>query len=242
MKKFTLALSLVLGLCSISATQAQMRVYNKNLVKFGNVNTSPTLSRGLEVAMDNFLFKGQTVQFNFNGDILEIKGNLGVSPASAPSSDSPNIVGPYGDNATIFISAPNNRLSIGKSAQMLHSIYAQTVNYVTLAKISDRRYKTNIMDLEPVMDKIMRLHPVKFDYLAEKDGERSADPRQLNRTGFIAQELQEVIPEAVYYMETDDIYTVDYTVLIPFLIKTVQEQQTQIEELQNKIDALSTVK
>ena len=51
-----------------------------------------------------------------------------------------------------------------------------------------------------------------------------------------------MIPEAVYYMETDDIYTVDYTVLIPFLIKTVQEQQTQIEELQNKIDALSTVK
>ena len=241
MKKFTLALSLVLGLCSISATQAQMRVYNKNLVKFGDVNTSPTLSKGVEINMSNFLFNGEKAQFNFNGDILEIKGNFGSSLASMPS-DSPNIVGPISDNATIFISAPNNRLSIGKTAQMLHSIYAKTVNYVTLTQISDRRYKTNIEDLAPAMDKIMHLRPVKFDYLEEQDGERSTDPRQLNRTGLIAQELLEVVPEAVYYMETDDIYTVDYTVLIPFLIKTVQEQQVQIEALRSDIQTLQTTR
>ncbi len=33
-------------------------------------------------------------------------------------------------------------------------------------------------------------------------------------------------------MEYEDIYVVDYSVLIPFLVKTIQEQQLQIEELQ----------
>ena len=78
----------------------------------------------------------------------------------------------------------------------------------------------------------MHLRPVKFDYREGKDGERSTDPMRQNKVGLIAQELKDVIPEAVRYMEYEDIYVVDYTVLIPFLVKTIQEQQAQIEELQ----------
>ncbi len=86
------------------------------------------------------------------------------------------------------------------------------------------------------------MRPVTFNYRDEKDGERSADPRRLNRVGLIAQELNDVIPEAVSYLKEDDIYTVDYTVLIPFLIKTAQEQQERIEALQAEIQKLKAGK
>ena len=244
MKKSILALSLVLGLFSISNTQAQMRIYNSNLVKFGDVNTSPTLSKGLEVAMDNFLFKGKQAQFTLLGSPIELIANtistMSNSSVEENSSVSPNgsiVVPPvYTPAPTVLMLATKNALGIGTTDQPLHSIYATAVNYGTLTQMSDLRYKTNIEELAPAMNKIMRLRPVKFDYLEEKDGERSTDPRRLNRVGLIAQELKDIVPEAVYYMESDDIYTIDYTVLIPFLIKTAQEQQAIIENQQTLIE------
>ena len=53
--------------------------------------------------------------------------------------------------------------------------------------------------------------------------------------GFIAQEVEEVIPEIVKNNEwfDDKIKTMDYEKLTAVLIKAVQEQQKQIEELKN---------
>ena len=142
----------------------------------------------------------------------------------------------YTAEPSVRILAPKNDLGLGSSAQRLHSVYATSVHKENLLDISDRRYKTNIEDLAPAMDKIMRLRPVKFDYREGRDGERSTNPMRQNRVGLIAQDLQEVIPEAVHYMDVDDIYTVDYTTLIPFLIKTAQEQQALIENQQTLIE------
>ena len=224
MKKLTLALSFVLGLFSITNTQAQMRIYNSNLVKFGDVNTSPTLSAGFEVIMPKFLFKGNSIEYIFGMYSLVIKNNL--LPNTQSIGDSPNIVGgPTASTPGIIMLGGKNQFEIGNTSQPLHSIYSNQLYSSSggVSTISDRRYKTNIVELNPSSDPIMRLRPVKFDYREEKDGERSTDPRRLNRVGLIAQELKDVIPEAVYYLEEDDIYTVDYTVLIPFLIKTAQE-------------------
>ena len=241
MKKLTLALSFILGLFSISNTQAQMRIYNSNLVKFGDVNTSPTLSKGLEVVMDNFLFNGDSFKCLFGSNYLEISGKAWTGTLNA--GDTPNgIIGGGGGvlptTGVLTVIGPHKNWEIGSSSSKVKTVYAANFNYEKLTQSSDRRYKTNIVDLTPAMDKIMRLRPVMFDYRDGKDGERSTDPMRLNRVGLIAQELQEVIPEAVYYMEEDDIYTIDYTTFIPFLIKTVQEQQVLIENQQLQIEEL----
>jgi hypothetical protein len=52
-----------------------------------------------------------------------------------------------------------------------------------------------------------------------------------NRYGFLAQDLLEVIPEIVEYVEEDDKYFVDYIAIIPILVKAIQEQQADIEKL-----------
>jgi len=59
--------------------------------------------------------------------------------------------------------------------------------------------------------------------------------------GFLAQELVDVIPEAVSIPENPDegLFGVDYTRLIPVLTKAIQEQQEQIEALKQEVERLS---
>lgn len=240
MKKLIVALGLVLSLGGVSALQAQMRLYNANLVKFGNVNTAPTLSSGLEVNMPNFLFKGNSAKFIIYGYTIQFTG-LNVASNSAATT---NIVGggivnpPLTQPAAITMTVPKNDLQIGSKTQPLHSLYATTLYSASggVSTMSDRRYKTNIQDLNPALDKVMRLRPVKFDYLDEKDNPNSLDSNRMNRVGLIAQELAEVVPEAVQWLWPDDIYTVDYTTLVPFLIKSMQEQQAQINPLREEVE------
>lgn len=101
---------------------------------------------------------------------------------------------------------------------------------------SSRKLKENIAlisDYEAI-DKIMEMEPVTFDY---KWGDSSC--------GFIAEDMLSVLPEAVnvpdgYDEETFE-YTgiesaaeapsIDYTKIIPYLVKVVQSQQEEIEKL-----------
>ena len=71
----------------------------------------------------------------------------------------------------------------------------------------------------------MKLKPKQYDW--KKDNRKDI--------GFIAQEVEEVIPEIVKNNEwfDDKIKTMDYEKLTAVLIKAVQEQQKQIEELKN---------
>jgi len=58
-------------------------------------------------------------------------------------------------------------------------------------------------------------------------------------TGFIAEEVGEVIPEIVGY-EPDGVYAtgVDYGAITPMLVQAIKEQQRQIEELKAQIAEL----
>ena len=58
--------------------------------------------------------------------------------------------------------------------------------------------------------------------------------------GFIAQELNQIIPEAVYVPEdeTKNLWAIDYEKLIPVLTKAMQEQQQEIETLKTEIEQM----
>ena len=93
---------------------------------------------------------------------------------------------------------------------------------------SDRRIKENINYIITGLDKVMALKPATFDYI---DGVK-------NNIGWIAQDVEEVIPEAVGTIsENNDQLTLKSDFIIPYLVKAIQEQQTQIEELKALIAA-----
>ena len=81
--------------------------------------------------------------------------------------------------------------------------------------------------LESVLDKVVALKPVKYQW--KKGG------NNIN-VGFVAQDVEQVIPEVVDVPETEtDYYGIRTTDMIPFLVKAIQEQQKQIDELKQQI-------
>jgi len=112
---------------------------------------------------------------------------------------------------------------------------------------SDLRLKRNIKTEESVIQKIMRLRPVSYQYKTDEMKYLQL-PRE-NQHGFVAQELQEVFPEAVKSVQqpvfendkvvrTEEFSAINYQVLLPLLFKAMQEQQTMIEALQKEVNDL----
>ena len=105
---------------------------------------------------------------------------------------------------------------------------------------SDRRLKENIQTIDNAMDMVGRLRGVTFDW---KDGleELGFSPDMKTETGLIAQELQEVIPDAVVPAPFDhdesgsisgeNYLTVKPEKVIPVLIEAIKELKAEIEEL-----------
>jgi hypothetical protein len=113
-------------------------------------------------------------------------------------------------------------------------IFAQNT---TVQSISDVRTKENIVDSNEGIETVNALRPVRFDF---KEGFGNDKKNQL---GFIAQEIEQVFPDAVdTWGESNDpenpYKSVGTTALIPVLVKAIQEQQAMIEELKTKVIAL----
>ena len=87
-----------------------------------------------------------------------------------------------------------------------------------------------IKPLEYGLSDVLQINPVRFDYKTDE----SDDSKRL---GFIAQELQPVIPEAVGGNE-ETFYGVSATELIPALIKAIKELNAKVETLEARIAAL----
>jgi hypothetical protein len=78
------------------------------------------------------------------------------------------------------------------------------------------------------LEVINALNPVSYNW--KEDGK--ADE------GLIAQEVLDIVPNAVSQNEQDDYYQMDYSKLVTPLIKAIQEQQTIIEDLKSRIETL----
>ncbi|CAG5982680.1 phage hyaluronidase [Streptococcus pneumoniae] len=95
---------------------------------------------------------------------------------------------------------------------------------------SDRRLKENITDTAvKALDKINRLRMVAFDFIESKKHEE---------IGLIAQEAETIVPRIVSRdPENPDGYLhIDYTALVPYLIKAIQELNQKIEKMEKTID------
>ena len=98
---------------------------------------------------------------------------------------------------------------------------------------SDSRLKNNIKKIEDPINKILRLTGNSFEW-NEKQTAYKVGKKDY---GVIAQEVKEVLPEAVTERKTGYL-AVDYNDLIPLLIEAVKEQQMEIEKLKEQIHNL----
>ena len=93
-----------------------------------------------------------------------------------------------------------------------------------LLETSSIRFKENIVDLEPVGDKVSQLRPVRYNKIGT----------DVQEIGLIAEEVAELFPEVVHYNEDGEAESLNYTRLSVLLLQTVKELSDRIQKLENK--------
>jgi hypothetical protein len=170
------------------------------------------------------------------------------------STTSASVLGVYGDasstflshfqsatagdlnNAAIYISKTDSDTTASQAyiafvtgGAASGEIVANGTNQAAFGAWSDRRLKENIEDLPSQLGNITSLRPVEFDY---RDGSG-------HQIGFIAQELQEVFPDAVSEnSDTGMLKVAGWTKNEAIFVKAIQEQQELIKTLEARITAL----
>jgi hypothetical protein len=125
----------------------------------------------------------------------------------------------FGGN--VFPDANGSR-DLGSSTYRWRDVYAANGTINT----SDLRLKKQIKTTAYGLKQVMQMNPVSFLWKDSGEGKK---------LGFIAQELQQLVPEVVS-VGNDENKTlgVFYSDLIPVLTKAIQEQQQQIENLKSE--------
>jgi hypothetical protein len=149
---------------------------------------------------------------------------------------------PGGTQARAIYPTVTNNGMLGASTNVFSSVYA-TTHYGTLVALgSDKRLKENFRTIEKPLDKILQISGQKYDFISNRtdsfksENEKKRETRiEKDRLGFIAQDLQKILPEAVFYFEDEDRYYIEYNALIPVIVEAMKEQQAQIEELKSII-------
>lgn len=131
-------------------------------------------------------------------------------------------IGLIGDTARAFRlelpSTANNQIGRGRAQSW--STY------------SSRRWKDNITTIKNALSTILKLRPAEFDWKPENGGNHD--------TSFIAEELSEVVPHAVFKDEDGQCNSIDSTRIIPYLVAAFQEQQAEIDAMIEQIRKLQS--
>ena len=111
----------------------------------------------------------------------------------------------------------------------------------SIAGSSDLRFKTNIHTVDNALDKVKSLRGVYFNWDQKSFPDKNfSDKTEL---GFIAQEVEKVLPEVVSKDKTLEEYrSVKYDKVVALLVEAIKEQQKQIDSLKSQVKKLKRKK
>lgn len=102
---------------------------------------------------------------------------------------------------------------------------------------SDKRYKKEIKVIENAAEKLSKISGYTYQYDTEKFPDMSFSKG--TQAGILAQELKEVLPEAVR-LNDKGYYSVNYNAIIPLLIEAVKEQNKKVSGKDEVINQLKS--
>ena len=181
---------------------------------------------GNEAAL-NFGLESST--YNADNGNAQIKARVNALNAATDMIFSTWNGGAFGERMSIGSTGRINMLGLDGKTQTNSDVRFSTATGELYYQTSSRRYKTDIVNLENCLDKVNALRPVRFkDIKTEEDA-----------CGLIAEETFEIIPDVVFTKEIEgfdepQIEGLNYSDLVPFLIKSIQELKAEIELLKSK--------
>jgi hypothetical protein len=108
---------------------------------------------------------------------------------------------------------------------------------------SDQRLKKNIEKLRNNTEKLLKLESVQFTWDSQNDkvkellDSRHKDYYEKDSLGFVAQELEMVVPEVVW-TEEDGYKKVEYGLIVALCIGSIQEQHKKLNSIIGRINSL----
>ena len=111
---------------------------------------------------------------------------------------------------------------------------------VTASNVSDRNLKENISNIKKPLWKVNQINGVTFDWSEAEISRRGGIDGYFVRkhdVGVIAQEIEEILPEAVATRE-NGYKAVRYELLIPLLIESIKELSDKLQVVEDKLDNL----
>ena len=189
----------------------------ENAMVFGTVSNLPTI-----FATNN------TERFHITsgGDI-----SMGVTKKFSFSSDEDTYMSEYSANEFEIRTGGGRRFALSGGNAFFSGTVTPSHNF------SDERLKENIVVIPNALEKVSSLRGITFT--KKDDGSVG--------TGLIAQELEKVLPEAVYESKTIDTLenpdaeewkAINYGNTVGLLVEAIKEQQTIIEDLKSRIETL----
>lgn len=223
-----------------NAELTDYKVEQKNTV----INSSYRVLLSETVSDNNHtgsVLKSNKLRFNPNlGDLYldhDLQVGSGIELGIASVESVPYIDFHYNttlgtDYTSRIIAESNSTLNFKGLGGVWATLYAGA-----FTQASSQNVKTNIEDItDEEAKKLLQLRPVSFDYKYTN---------VTNQRGLIAEEVQEIYPEMVFvpdgYTEFDPdrpdvVPSIDYSKFVPYLIKMIQMQQAEIDELKSKIN------
>lgn len=244
-----------------SATALEIKEGTNAYMTFDTTNAAELMTMHKEVQMldvvlmadDKQIYFGDdddaSIQFVSADDQLRITGaGSGVKVASMTQfgSDGAGVnVVMYGStaNESLMYSAADHRLKfqdsngdywlqLGGDADSEYAIdvaegsnQKNKIRAAAFVTYSDERLKTDVTAIENGLETVNSLKAVNFTW--KKDGSRDF--------GFMAQELKQVVPQAVHGSE-EGLFGVDYGRLSAILVSAIQEQSAQIASLKKQLE------
>jgi hypothetical protein len=198
----------VFGIQNLDATGFSGIEYINNLSNIG-VFTGFSNSNA-EYRVNNIAANG-FINFLINGNSeLYVKNNGNIGLSTDNPSEALHVVG-------------NARITAVGAGTFSNNLNITSDGTLTTAT-SDEKFKYNIRPLNYGLETLLQLKPVNFQWI---EGEEED-------LGFIAQDVAEIIPEAVNTNWNSDLLF-RYESLIPILTKAIQEQNALIKALEQRI-------
>ena len=179
--------------------------------------TDNTVSGALDIGRFNAHFRRVYTRGIHTND-NDVDGGLRINIGSGGGTTAD-----YNFSDFAFYPITNRRRNLGRSSNAWDNVYAD--DYVT---VSDRREKKSIKTLNLGMNIITKINTYKYVYKNDNNNEE--------HFGFMAQELQKIVPELVA-IGNDENKTlgISYSELIPILVNALKEQDDKIDNLEKVV-------
>jgi hypothetical protein len=167
---------------------------------------------------------------------LDVNGRVYIRTAGSSTDAAITFINQSGGDGTLFVTGTSTSLNYGFSTYSVSNAFYlyNNGNYDFVGSdVSDRRLKENIITINyNATEKLMQLVPKSYNMIAHPS---------IKKSGFIAQEVKEILPDFVTGEETaEDYLGIDYNGILALAIKAIQELKTQNDALQSRIETLES--